>query len=177
MQFYTEKGEICAQKFWRSEDKNCPLTSCTWQGRSSESRAPYLVAHLRLSVDLLGFYALASPLRDYKGLRFLIEGITVNKYKRACYWHQEKGQETLAEPQLCAELFAKCFTYVISFHSNSYPMTVSSFFSDYASQRPYNFAQDQITVYLETHAFSLVSHIRSFKGLKSNVTHVWNLNG
>lgn len=56
-------------------------------------------------------------------------------------------------------------------------MILSLFFSDYASQKPYNFAHDQITVYLETHAFSHVLHIRSFKGLKSNVTRVWNLNG
>lgn len=99
---YREGRNMCSEDL-KIRRRDCPLTSSTWQGRSSESRAPHLVPRLHLSVNLLGFYALASPLRDYEGLRFLLEGITVNDYKRACYWHQEKGQETLAEPQLCAK--------------------------------------------------------------------------
>lgn len=67
-------------------------------------------------------------LGDYKSLRFLVEDVTVNNYKRTCHWHEEKGEETLVEPQWCAKRFAKCFMHIISFNSDSFLMIRSSSF-------------------------------------------------
>lgn len=70
----------------------------------------------------------ASQLGDYKSLRCLVEGVTVNNYKTPCHWHKEKGEETLVEPQLCAKLFAERFVHIILFNSDPFPMIPSSSF-------------------------------------------------
>lgn len=109
--------------------------------------------------ESISFLLYTSQWGDDNSFRFLVEDVTVNNYKRTCYWHQEKGEETLAEPQLCAKLLARALhTSLFHFILTAFLWYYYPHFSDHASQRPYNFAQHHIT----WAALSSISHIRSF---------------
>lgn len=108
--YTTKKGDIRIFILWdlksRRQKLSCDQLHLT--GKSSGSWVPDLEAYLNLSVNLLGLLC-TSQLGDYRSSRFLVEDITVNHYKRACYWPKEKGEKILVEPLLICPTSCRVF--------------------------------------------------------------------
>ena len=82
----TKKGEIRIFILWHLKSRRQKLSSDQLHltRRSSGSWVPDLEAYLNVS-ESVGLILCTSQLGDYRSSRFLVEDITVSRYKRAYY--------------------------------------------------------------------------------------------